>query len=204
MATKLLTCCCAAALLAACSPSVKSAKVMPMRPEDKRMTCADIALEMNEAQFLRQKAVENKGFRAGHILAPWRYVSNSSSASDAIEAADQRMEYLQQIHEIKDCDNAPTQEVQHHQRPPMHYGQSSHPGHPQAYAMQGQPYPTQQGYAPAPRGYAPAPYPPQGGYYQAGPQHYGLDYQPKPSYPAPAYAPYQPVAASHYGGYRYY
>ena len=75
----------------------------PISKADKELSCDEIKLEMNDAEYVKMKARENRGFRAGNIFWPFGYPSTYMSAEEAIDSADERIKYLESIYRIKDC-----------------------------------------------------------------------------------------------------
>lgn len=138
--------------VAACSGD-KSPKVAAvMQKNDKYMNCSEVKLEMNEAEFYDKTARKNEGFHAKYLLMPLGYVSTYMNAEDARQASRERVEYLQSIYDILECDRKQRQ---------MLTG-------PAGYAA-----PENNGYGgPIPSGYAPAytPAPPGGSSYNLQPQ----------------------------------
>ncbi len=94
----------AAVLLSACAGQ-KSTKVVSLQKKDKSLSCKEVMLEVNEAEFYRRTAEKNKGPQLKSLLMPLGYISTYVSAEDAIGASDARIEYLNRIYEILDCDN---------------------------------------------------------------------------------------------------
>ncbi len=91
-------------LAAACSGD-KSPKVdSVMQKSDKYLSCNDVKLEMNEAQFYERTAEDNKDFHAKYLLMPLGYVSTYMSAEDAMQTSRERVQYLQSIYDILNCD----------------------------------------------------------------------------------------------------
>lgn len=70
---------------------------------DKDMTCEELQLEINDAQYIRQAAEENKGISARNILWPFSYPATYVSADEALASADRRLSYLQKVYTIKEC-----------------------------------------------------------------------------------------------------
>lgn len=70
---------------------------------DKEMSCEELQLEMNDVQYLRQTAEENRGANARNILWPFSYPSTYLSADEALASADRRLGYLQRVYTIKEC-----------------------------------------------------------------------------------------------------
>lgn len=93
-----------AVLLSACAGQ-KSARVASLQKKDKSLSCKEVMLEVNEAEFYRRTAEKNKGPQLKSLLMPLGYISTYVSAQDAIGASDARIEYLNRIYEILDCDN---------------------------------------------------------------------------------------------------
>jgi hypothetical protein len=91
-------------VVAACS-SAPSPQVQAMQKKDKQLTCKEVLLEMNEAQFYQKMAQKNKGPNLKNILMPLGYISTYVSAEDAIEAASARVDYLDKIYGIMDCES---------------------------------------------------------------------------------------------------
>lgn len=150
----------AAVLLTACS-GVKSAKVQSLQPTDKKLACADIKIEINEAEFFKRKAEENRGLSFRNVLMPHTYPSTYMSSSRATGAADDRIDYLKNIYKIRNCEGPDTR------------------GAGVRTATAPAPVPTQYSGAPY-MGYAPVPVNP---YYP--PNFYPQSYS-APSYGAPA------------------
>lgn len=90
-------------LLSACTGGKESPYAAPVTKADKELSCDEIKLEINDAEFVKKKASENRGFRARNVLWPFGYPATYMSADEAIDSANERIEYLQQIYTIKDC-----------------------------------------------------------------------------------------------------
>ena len=91
-------------LVSACS-GVSSTKVASLQKKDKFLSCKEIMLEQNEAAFFRKTAEKNKGPSFRNVVMPLGYISTYVDAEKAIEASDSRIEYLNRIYDILDCDN---------------------------------------------------------------------------------------------------
>ncbi len=91
-------------MLTACA-GVSSEKVASLQKKDKMLNCKEIMLEQNEAEFYRKTAEKNKGPSIRNVVMPLGYISTFVDAQKAIEAADSRVEYLNRIYDILDCDN---------------------------------------------------------------------------------------------------
>ncbi|MCH2546050.1 MAG: hypothetical protein MK052_00355 [Alphaproteobacteria bacterium] len=70
---------------------------------DKNMSCEELALEINDAEYIRMTAQENSGMSARNILWPFGYPATYMSANDALASADRRLAYLQKVYGIKEC-----------------------------------------------------------------------------------------------------
>lgn len=97
-----------AAILALCALSAcsgtKSTSVAELTKHDKHMGCTDLELEITEATFLRDKAERNRGLSFRNIIMPLSYPSTYMSASDAVSAASNRIDYLSRLYAVKGCD----------------------------------------------------------------------------------------------------
>jgi len=93
------------ASLTACG---SNSKEMSLKSGDKRLNCSEVMLEINEAEFKRQKAEnqQSPGFKS--LVMPISYISTYVEAGDKIQDANSRVDYLNRIYEILDCDKAPT------------------------------------------------------------------------------------------------
>lgn len=100
--TKILTATAAMLLMTACS-GTKSTAVAELNKYDKQMSCPELQMDITEATFLRDKAERNKGLSFKNIAMPLSYPSTLMSANDAIEATNNRIEYLNRLYEIKGC-----------------------------------------------------------------------------------------------------
>jgi hypothetical protein len=90
-------------ILAGCAAEDPATKVKPMQKKDKRLSCKEILLEMNEAEFYRQMAYKNKGPKIKNVLMPLGYISTYMDSGEAIDAANARVNYLDRIYEIMNC-----------------------------------------------------------------------------------------------------
>src|SRR5690606_11424778 len=98
----------AGCLLTACSGQ-ESPKVASLQKKDKSLTCSEVQLEINEAEFYRKTAENNKNPNVKSLLMPLGYISTYVSADDASNAADARIDYLNRIYDILKCDDADAQ-----------------------------------------------------------------------------------------------
>lgn len=103
MLKKLTLLCVTTAFLASCSTAEYSTKVKSMQRKDKTLSCSEVLLEMNEADFYRKTALKNRGPKLKNILMPLGYISTYMNSEEAVNAADARVAYLDQIYEILRC-----------------------------------------------------------------------------------------------------
>lgn len=92
-----------ALLVSACSGKT-SQQVKTMQRKDKMLTCKEILLEMNEAEFYKTTAEKNKGPDIGSVLMPLGYISTYMNAQEAVDSAKARVDYLDRIYQIMECD----------------------------------------------------------------------------------------------------
>ena len=93
----------AAGMVTACGGK-QSPRAAGVTTVDKKMSCQDLQLEINDAEYIRQTAMQNKGLSARNILWPFGYPSTYMSAEEALESAERRLNYLQRVYVIKDCE----------------------------------------------------------------------------------------------------
>ncbi len=107
MLKKIATLGCLLALVSACGDSedAKFTKVKALQKSDKNLSCREILLEMNEANFYDKMAHKNRGVKLKNVLMPLGYISTYMDAEDAIGAARARVEYLDKIYEIMRCED---------------------------------------------------------------------------------------------------
>ncbi|MDX1950512.1 MAG: hypothetical protein SFT90_08490 [Rickettsiales bacterium] len=79
--------------------------VEPMKKTDRELSCSDIMLEINDAEFYKKQAEEKKSLGVKSIVMPLGYIDTYMNADEAIIAADSRREYLSRVAEIKGCGN---------------------------------------------------------------------------------------------------
>lgn len=77
--------------------------VRPIRDEDKQLDCKTTVLSINEAEQYRKKAIETRGISGGQVFLPLCWMPTYFSAQDAVQAADERLEYLGNIYELLGC-----------------------------------------------------------------------------------------------------
>jgi len=107
MFKKVLTLSTILVLLSSCGEHAE--KVEPLKRGDKNLSCSEILLEINEADFYKKQATEKKQLGVKSIVMPLGYIDTYMSADDAIQAADSRVNYLNKIYDIKGC--APADEA---------------------------------------------------------------------------------------------
>ena len=90
-------------LLTACGAKY-SPKVSVMKPYDKSLSCEEIALERNEAEYVKKMASSNRSSLT-NVFRPIGVFGTVSSANDSIDASNNREDYLNSIYQIKQCDN---------------------------------------------------------------------------------------------------
>ncbi len=80
-----------------------SVKVEPMKKNDRELSCSDILLEINDAEFYKKQAEEKKSLGVKSIIMPLGYIDTYMNADEAITAADSRVEYLRKVYDIRGC-----------------------------------------------------------------------------------------------------
>ena len=133
-------------MTAACS-GTKSATVTELTQYDKHMNCTELELDIVEATFLRDKAERNRGLSVRNVVMPLSYPSTYMSAGSAVEAANNRIEYLSRLSEVKGC-NAQQQYAYMEAEPDMGFAQPMPQGAYQQMRYAAPP-PSPQGYGPA-------------------------------------------------------
>lgn len=81
-----------------------SPRAAPVTTSDKHMSCEELQLELNDAMYIKRTAEENRGMSARNILWPFGYPATYMSAEEAIESADRRIAYLQNVFRAKNCE----------------------------------------------------------------------------------------------------
>lgn len=95
------------AMLTACEGK-DSPKVASLQKKDKSLSCSEVQLEINEAEFYRKTAETNKNPNVKSLIMPLGYISTYVNAEDAAGAAQARIEYLNRIYDILNCDDPAT------------------------------------------------------------------------------------------------
>ena len=91
------------ATLAACAPSVQG-----YDPQlDARLSCSEIEYELQKTRSARSEAQDNRGVSGQNVawaLFFWPgIIGNEISNADAIQAADDRIFYLSNLYDEKNC-----------------------------------------------------------------------------------------------------
>lgn len=128
-------------------------EVDSVQKHDKKLTCKDVVMEINEAEFFRKEARSKQYRRVEYMLNPLCYPSGYLSGSKGMRAADSRLDYLNNIYELLGCGqdikNAPPKQTNippqasaapvFQQGVPYAYGYQ-YRQQPQQYAPYGQQY----------------------------------------------------------------
>jgi len=77
--------------------------VSEIQKSDKKLTCKDVILEINESEHYRDLAAREEGIGFGEALMPVCWVSSFVNASRARKAAEDRISYLGHIYDVMDC-----------------------------------------------------------------------------------------------------
>ncbi|MCH2037079.1 MAG: hypothetical protein MK137_00610 [Rickettsiales bacterium] len=78
-------------------------EVDSVQRNDKKLTCKDVVMEINEAEFFRKEAQQKQYRRVEYMLNPLCYPSGYLSGSKGMRAADSRLDYLNNIYELLGC-----------------------------------------------------------------------------------------------------
>lgn len=108
---KLVGVCILPCLLTACVNGKESVKIEALQKKDKNLSCKEILLEMNEAEFYRDAAYKNRGLKLKNVLMPMGYISTYMNADEAIDAAEARVTYLDRIYQIMRCGDKEGEEM---------------------------------------------------------------------------------------------
>lgn len=87
-----------------CGNNANSPDMRPVQKTDKQLSCKDIVLEINEAEFYKKSAIERKQGRVEDVLFPYCYPSGYLNANATQKTAESRLDYLNQIYDLLDCD----------------------------------------------------------------------------------------------------
>lgn len=85
-----------------CNPPLR---ITPIQRADKRLTCKSLVLEINEAEHYRMHALGAIKDNAAKLYAPYCVVNGLMVGSDAVKAADRRIQYLGHIYDLLNCGN---------------------------------------------------------------------------------------------------
>lgn len=77
--------------------------VTEIQKSDKKLTCKDIILEINEAEHFKEMAKKEEGIGFGNALMPVCWISSFVDASKAVNSANARIAYLGNIYDVLDC-----------------------------------------------------------------------------------------------------
>ena len=78
-------------------------KIKSIQQDDKNLTCKDVILEINEAEFFRKEAAISQRITLEEAFTPTCWLSTYMSGSEAARAANERIQYLSQLYDILDC-----------------------------------------------------------------------------------------------------
>lgn len=112
-------------MVSACNCSKNSPMlVQPIQKADKQLSCKDIILEINEAEFHRKNAAQKRGGSLDYMFSPLCYPTGYMDAKKAEKAALERLEYLNQIYDLMDCEMKSRYESKRLPTPPTVYDPS--------------------------------------------------------------------------------
>lgn len=78
-------------------------RVTEIQKTDKKLSCKEVILEINESEHYRDMAKKESGIGFGNALMPVCWVSSYVDTSKAVKAANARIEYLGGIYDVLDC-----------------------------------------------------------------------------------------------------
>ncbi len=99
--------------LSACGTHKDSVKMAALKKSDKQLSCSQVKLEINEAEYYRHEAEKNKQPGIGSLVMPIGYIRSYMNANEAVDAADNRIDYLGRIYDILNCDQKHAQRTGH-------------------------------------------------------------------------------------------
>ena len=105
---KALICTLLAVGLSACSSTEFTKKVKSMQTKDKHLSCRQILLEINEADFVKTMEIKKRSPNLKNVIMPLGYISTYMDSENVIDAADARVAYLERIYEISGCGQSAT------------------------------------------------------------------------------------------------
>lgn len=91
---------CASLLSCTCATPLK---VSEIQKSDKKLSCKDVILEINESEHYRALAKKEEGIHFGNMLMPVCWVTGYVDSRKAISAAEARVKYLGHIYDVLDC-----------------------------------------------------------------------------------------------------
>ncbi len=94
--------------LASCNCNTPVA-IAPIQKSDKKLTCKDVILEINEAEHYRSLGQQGKRITLGEAFMPTCWFAGYMDGSTAVKNATQRINYLKNIYDLLDCDGKPIQ-----------------------------------------------------------------------------------------------
>ncbi len=77
--------------------------ITEIQKTDKKLSCKDVILEINEAEHYKGLAKAEQGIGAGEALMPVCWYTSFVDANKASKAASRRIEYLGRIYDVMDC-----------------------------------------------------------------------------------------------------
>lgn len=90
-------------VVSACGGKESYTSSAPWKDTDKHLTCEQLQLEMNDAQFWNTIARDNQKGGITDYIWPPGYIATRSSAGEALAATDQRLSHLRNVYTIKGC-----------------------------------------------------------------------------------------------------
>lgn len=78
-------------------------RVTEIQKTDKKLSCKEVILEINESEHYRDLAKKESGIGFGNMLMPVCWVSSYTDTSKAIKSANTRIKYLGGIYDVLDC-----------------------------------------------------------------------------------------------------
>lgn len=87
-----------------CNPPLR---ITPIQRDDKTLSCRGVILEINEAEYYRRHALTSMKRNAVKLYAPTCVLTGALTGKAAVDAADQRIEYLAEIYRLLQCAGKP-------------------------------------------------------------------------------------------------
>jgi len=104
-----------------CGSNTYSADIKPIQKTDKELSCKDIVMEINEAEFYKKAAEDRKKGRLEDFIFPYCYPAGYLNANKTEAQSESRLEYLNQIYELNDCATKAKFESKKMSPPPTSY-----------------------------------------------------------------------------------